>query len=85
MTFEETKILKLIGAKLQYYRMEQSIKQQTVAQQLHVNKSTISRIENGHENVSLIFLLKYCLLVGINFTNLAAEIQPIIAGLPVVN
>lgn len=78
MAIPESKVLWLLGAKLQSIRKELGIKQESVAKQLKVHKSTVSRLENGHENVSLIFLLKYCMAVGIPACNMVKELEEII-------
>lgn len=52
--------MKLIGARLQYYRLKRGIKQEYVASSLHVSKSCISKVENGRTTIQLHLFLKYC-------------------------
>lgn len=82
MDTPDSKVLRLLGAKLQSNRQKQGVKQEYIAKQLHVHKSTVSRLENGHENVSLVFLLKYCGAVGIHACNIIEEMEEIIQNTP---
>lgn len=52
-------VLRLIGAKVAYYRMLRGLKQQELADLVNVSSSTISKIERGtyNENLSIEMLI----------------------------
>lgn len=52
-------IFRQIGAKIAYYRTLRCMKQDELADKLHIDKSVLSRIERGkyHNNISVAMLL----------------------------
>lgn len=56
MTTHSTENMKKTGEKLRYLRVSKGMKLTTTANALRVHHTTISRIENGHQNLSLNFL-----------------------------
>ena len=52
-------IFRQIGAKIAYYRTLRCMKQDELAEKLHIDKSVLSRIERGkyHNNISVAMLL----------------------------
>lgn len=68
------KCLKLIGARLQYFRQQQGIKQESVARQLHVSRSCISKIENGRENVHLATIIEFCQVINVSIITILSGV-----------
>lgn len=58
---------KLLGANLQAMRMKKDVKQETVAKELNVSKSYVSKIENGKMAITVTTLVNYCAVIGSDF------------------
>ena len=50
MDENKNKIYKLVGAKVLYYRTLEGLTQEELANKIHINVSTLSRIERGKYN-----------------------------------
>ena len=56
---------KKLGHDLRQAREAIGATQESVAKKLHTKASNISRIENGRQNLTIEYLVKYCKVVGV--------------------
>lgn len=71
----DPEFLKTFGSHLQYYRKQHKYTQKQIADKLHVEKSLISKIENGRARITMLMLLEYCSIIEIKCSNLIEEIE----------
>ena len=62
-------LFKQIGAKINYYRNLMGIKQDDLARRVHISRSALSRIENGHYDsaISIDLLIDLAEVMNIDF------------------
>lgn len=57
---------KLVGAKVAYYRNLRGLTQKALAKKIHVNVSTLSRIERGKYNQGVSLAMLFDIAQGLN-------------------
>lgn len=77
MTYTVKQILKLIGAKVAFYRTLRGLKQHELADRVSMSRSTINKVERGsyNDNLSIDMLLRIAVGLNINIRMLL-EISP---------
>jgi HTH-type transcriptional regulator/antitoxin HipB len=60
--------LQRIGANIKRYRLEKNLKQEYIGRKVGLDKSEVSRIENGQINIGVITLFKIAEAIEINVT-----------------
>jgi transcriptional regulator with XRE-family HTH domain len=63
----------LIGNNIRKWRTLKGIKQSDFANQIGISKSTLSKIENGRQNISLIRMLLIAEILNIKTTQLLKD------------
>lgn len=66
---EKDKYRSIVGAYLEYIRKEENLSQAFVADNLHINKGYLSRIENNRTNISDYYIEKITEFIGVDFVN----------------
>jgi transcriptional regulator with XRE-family HTH domain len=61
---DESEIRRSVGARLKLARMQQSLSQEEVAEQLGIPRPSISNIESGKRNIELIELISFATMYG---------------------
>jgi transcriptional regulator with XRE-family HTH domain len=69
----ESIYLKKIGSNLRKFRVAKKIKQEYVANKVHLSKSEVSRIENGRRDPGLVKIIEMANVIGMTVTDLVAE------------
>ncbi|MFA5574836.1 MAG: helix-turn-helix transcriptional regulator [Brumimicrobium sp.] len=65
MTISEQQFLKKLGAKIAKLRKEKGLSQLDVCAEIKMEKSNLSSIENGRQNVTSLYLLKIANAIGV--------------------
>ena len=66
MDENKNKIYKLVGAKVLYYRTLEGLTQEELANKIHINVSTLSRIERGKYNQGVSLAMLFDIAEGLN-------------------
>ena len=66
MDENKNKIYKLVGAKVLYYRTLEGLPQEELANKIHINVSTLSRIERGKYNQGVSLAMLFDIAEGLN-------------------
>ena len=77
MSYTLKQLLKLIGAKVAFYRTLRGLKQQELADRVSMSRSTINKVERGgyNDNLSIDMLFTLASGLGIN-VRMLLEITP---------
>lgn len=77
MSYTLKQLLKLIGAKVAFYRTLRGLKQQELADRVSMSRSTINKVERGgyNDNLSIDMLFTLANGLGIN-VRMLLEITP---------
>lgn len=65
MTVSEEQFLKKIGAKIAKLRKEKGFSQLDICAEIKMEKSNLSSIENGRQNVTSLYLFKIANAIGV--------------------
>ena len=66
MDENKNKIYKLVGAKVLYYRTLEGLTQEELANKIHINLSTLSRIERRKSNQGVSLAMLFDIAEGLN-------------------
>lgn len=65
MTISEKEFLKKLGAKIAKLRKEKGFSQLDICAEIKMEKSNLSSIENGRQNVTSLYLYKIAQAIGV--------------------
>lgn len=65
MTVSEQEFLKKLGAKIAKLRKERGFSQLDICAEIEMEKSNLSSIENGRQNVTSLYLYKIAQAIGV--------------------
>lgn len=66
MNEKRQQIYKMVGAKVLYYRTIRGLTQEELANQIHINVSTLSRIERGKYNQGVSLAMLFDIAEGLH-------------------